>query len=275
MSRFVRQSKYRHVFVKTNPLFLSVNWNAGGGGAFVVIPLEKTGKLSKNFPLFSGHSGPVLDTDFANFNDHVIASASEDGKVMIWNIPEFSTEGEEVENLETAAVTLHGHNKKVGGVLFHPTADNVLASSSADLTIKLWDIESGKQRQELTGHGDLIQSFTWNWNGNLIASTCRDKKIRIFDARSNKIVQEGNGHQGIKGSRVAWLGNSDRMVTTGFSRSSDRQINVWNTGDLSKPVKKMDVDTSSGILMPFFDSDVKILYVAGKRWKYKILRICQ
>lgn len=54
------------------------------------------------------------------------------------------------------------------------------------------------------------------------------------------------------------------MVTTGFSRSSDRQINIWNTGDLSKPVRKMDVDTSSGVLMPFFDSDVNVLYVAGK-----------
>lgn len=288
MSRFIRSSKYRHVFgtaskrdqcydslrvspnawdsnlVKVNPLFISVNWNAGGGGAFAVIPLDKTGKLPGNYPLFCGHSAPVLDTDFANFNDHIIASASEDGKVMIWNIPEVFPEGDEVENFETAAVTLHGHNKKVGYVLFHPSADNVLASASADLTVKLWDIETGKERQSLTGHNEIIQSMTWNWNGNLLATTCRDKKVRIFDARSNQIVQEGASHQGIKGSRITWLGNTDRMATTGFSRSSDRQVFIWNTGDLSEPIKKLDVDTSSGVLMPFYDPDVKVLYIAGK-----------
>jgi coronin-1B/1C/6 len=79
--------------------------------------------------------------------------------------------------------------RKVGHVLFHPTADNVLASSSADLTVKLWDIENGKEVQELTGHNDLIQSITYNWNGSLLATTCRDKKVRVFDIRSNQIVQ--------------------------------------------------------------------------------------
>lgn len=290
MSRFVRQSKYRHVFgtawkrdqsydnlrvspnvwdsnlIKANPLFLSINWDAAGGGAFLILPLDKPGKLQKNFPLFSGHSGPVLDTDFANFNDYVVASASEDGLVLVWNIPnQFPSDATDaVENHETAAVTLSGHTKKVTTVLFHPTADNVLASSSADLTIRLWDVEAGGERQRLTGHTEVIQSLAWNWDGNLLASTCRDKKLRIFDARANRIVQEGNAHLGIKGSRVVWLGNTDKLITTGFSRSSDRQIFIWNAGDLSNPVKRMDVDTSSGVLMPFFDPDINLLYVAGK-----------
>jgi WD40 repeat protein len=52
-----------------------------GGGAFAVIPLGERGKLPDLIPLFKGHSGPVLDTDFNPFNDSVLASASEDGKV--------------------------------------------------------------------------------------------------------------------------------------------------------------------------------------------------
>ncbi|KAG2178707.1 hypothetical protein INT44_001860 [Umbelopsis vinacea] len=285
MSRFVRSSKYRHVFgtaakrdqcydnlrvtnnawdsniVKANPLFISVNWNSSGGGAFVVIPHDTVGKLPDNYPLYRGHTAAVLDTDFHPFNDYVIASGSEDSKVMIWNIPErYEEEQEEI----APVLKLSGHGRKVGHVLFHPTANNVLASASTDLTIKLWDIEKGQERQEITGHGEIIQSMAYNYNGSLMATTCRDKKLRIFDLRSNKIIQEGAGHQGIKGSRVVWLGENDRICTTGFSRMSDRQLNLWNTSDLSKPIKTEFLDTSSGVLMPFYDLDTKMLYLAGK-----------
>ncbi|KAI7871650.1 hypothetical protein BDF14DRAFT_1763182 [Spinellus fusiger] len=285
MSRFVRASKYRHVYgsvakrdvcydnlrvsanawdtnmIKVNPLFLSVNWNASGGGAFAVIPLSTVGKLPDTYPLYRGHTGPVLDTDFNPFNDYVIASGAEDSKVMIWTIPECYEEDQEAVY---PVSKLSGHGRKVGQVLFHPTAENVLASASTDLTIKLWDIEKGVERQEITGHTEIIQSLAWNYNGSLLATTCRDKKIRVFDVRSNTIVQEGPGHQGVKGSRVVWLGETDRLATTGFSRMSDRQLNLWDVNNLAKPLKSDFLDTSSGVLMPFYDADTKMLYLAGK-----------
>ncbi|KAK9718480.1 Coronin-like protein crn1 [Basidiobolus ranarum] len=284
MSRFIRASKFRHVYgssakrddcydnlristsawdtniVKVNPRFLSVNWNAGGGGAFAIIPLESIGKMSSNPFLYCGHAGPVLDTDFSNFNDYVIASAGEDCKVMIWNIAEEPLE----DNVTVPALTLNGHGRKVGQVLFHPTADNVLASSSADLTIRLWDIEKGIEKQQLTGHMEAIQSMDWNWNGNLLVTSCKDKKIRVFDVRANQIVQEGNGHQGIKGSRVVWLGDEDRIATTGFSRTSDRQIFIWDSNNLNAPLNQESIDFSSGVLMPYYDADTHMLYLAGK-----------
>lgn len=70
-----------------NPEYLSVNWESGGGGAFAVIPLNERGKLPDQIPLFRGHTAPVLDTDWNPFNDRIIASASDDGKVFIWEVP--------------------------------------------------------------------------------------------------------------------------------------------------------------------------------------------
>ncbi|KAL1915477.1 uncharacterized protein VTP21DRAFT_6601 [Calcarisporiella thermophila] len=285
MSRFVRASKFRHVFgtpakreacydnlkvsnnawdtnlVKVNPLFIAVNWQASGGGAFAVIPHGQVGKQPENLTLYRGHTAAVLDTDFANYNDYVIASASEDGKVMIWNIPEEIPE--EMEHVSPVA-KLSGHGRKVGHVLFHPVADNVLASSSADLTIKLWDIEKGTSVQEIVGHTEIIQSMAWNWNGSLLATTCRDRKLRIIDVRANTIVQETAGHQGVKGSRAVWLGDTNRLATTGFSKMSDRQLFVWDTDSIEKPVKSIFLDTSAGVIMPFYDCDTKMLYLAGK-----------
>ncbi|KAI9203530.1 uncharacterized protein BJ171DRAFT_509889 [Polychytrium aggregatum] len=283
MSKFVRASKYRHAYgsntkkdqcydslkisrnawdtnlVKANPLFISVNLEAGGGGAFAVIPHATVGKLD-NIPVFNGHSAAVLDTDFNPFNDHIIASAAEDCKVMVWKIPE----GGLTENVSTPLITFGQHGRKVGHVLFHPTADNVLASASADFTIKLWDISKGAEKIELTGHGEIIQSITWNYDGSLLATACKDKKIRVYDVRTNKVVQETNGHQGVKGSRVVWMGNSGKLTSTGFSRSSDRQVFVWDTANLAEPIKQENIDTASGMLMPYFDGDTNILFLAGK-----------
>jgi len=34
--------------------------------------------------------------------------------------------------------------------------------------------------------------------------------------------------------------------------------------NLSKPLKSEDVDTSSGILIPYYDFDTKVVFLAGK-----------
>ncbi|KAI9139726.1 hypothetical protein BKA69DRAFT_1083913 [Paraphysoderma sedebokerense] len=284
MSRFVRASKYRHVFgtpfkrevcydnvkvsssawdtnlVKVNPTFVSINWNSGGGGAFAVVPLGTNGKLSDNLPLFNGHTATVLDTDFHPFNDHVIASGAEDCKVMIWKVPE----GGLTDHCSTPTVTLNGHQRKVGHVLFHPTADNVLASAAADFTVKLWDIEKGAEKVDLAGHAEIIQSLNWDWTGNLLATTCKDKVFRIYDVRARKVVAETQGHQGVKPSRAVWLGELDKLTTTGFSKNSDRQLYVWDVKNFKEPIKTQNLDTSSGVLMPYYDRDNSILYLAGK-----------
>jgi len=283
MSRFVRASKFRHVFgaatkkelcydnvkptrntwdtnfVKANPRFVAVIWEASGGGAFCVIDQKNTGKLSATPPIFGGHKAAVLDIDFHPFNDYVIASCAEDAKVMIWSIPE-----EIRESINEPAVTLSAHTRKVGHVLFHPTADNVLATASGDLSIKLWDITKGAEKGELIGCTDLIQSLSWNHNGNSIAVSSKDKKLRVFDVRSGKVTHEVEAHGGVKNIRAVWLGNTDRIATTGFSKTSDRQLSVWDIQNFGASVASENLDTSAGVLMPFYDEDTKMLYLAGK-----------
>lgn len=52
------------IATQANPEYLSVNWEASGGGAFAVIPVNEKGRLPEQIPLFRGHTGPVLDTDW-------------------------------------------------------------------------------------------------------------------------------------------------------------------------------------------------------------------
>ncbi|KAM4054583.1 type of WD40 repeat domain-containing protein [Hirsutella rhossiliensis] len=287
--RFVRASKYRHVFgkstrkefcydnlhisrnawdtnlVKVNPSYLSVNWDASGGGAFAVVPLNERGKLPDQIPLFRGHTAAVLDTDWNPFNDRIIASASEDGKVFIWEVPrDFTLYTDAEEIVDVSPVTkLGGHSRKVGQVLFNPAAENVLASASGDFTIKIWDVATGQAPLTLK-HGDIVQSLSWNAAGSMLVTTSRDKKIRVWDVRQEKPVHEAQGHTGAKNSRVVWMGEHNRFATTGFSRMSERQIGLWEPGR-PEPIGGFTMlDSISGVCIPFYDDGSNCLYLAGK-----------
>ena len=171
-------------------------------------------------------------------------------------------EGAEVQDIKPLPTNLTHGGRKAGHVVWHPTASGVLASASAD--IRIWDVEQQVCQIELVAHPDMVQSMSFNSTGALIATTCKDKKLRLFDVRaSTSPVSIAESHTGVKGSRVCWLGNLDRIVTTGFSRMSDRQVFLWDSGKLDKPIKQLTVDTSSGTLMPFW-SDNHILFLAGK-----------
>lgn len=293
--KFVRASKYRHVFgqatkkelcyenlkitknawdsniITTNGKYLACNWDASGGGAFAVIPLSEVGKAPDTVPLFRGHKGPVLDTAFNPFNEQQVVSCSDDGNILLWDIPEdfsfhnYVDENDNPRDIVEPTKVLSGHKRKVGHVAFHPCAENVLASCSLDYTVKIWDLESGEAKITLP-HKDLVTSFAFNYNGSLLATTSRDKKLRIWDLREEKIISEGPGHSGAKPSRVVWVGNTDRVITTGFSRLSDRQVGMWDVKNIEKgPIGGfMVIDASSGVLIPVFDESNNILYLAGK-----------
>ncbi len=284
MSRFVRASKYRHVFGKpekpencytgitlsrnawdtnyiaANPVFMAVAWETGGG-ACAVIPHKNTGKLPQgNIPLVSGHKGAVLDIDWHPFNDYLLGTVSEDGYGRIWSIPA----GGLTANLEEPVQVLKGHKRKVGTITFNPVANNLVATSSGDFLVKVWDIESGDDVLTIDGHTDLVQSVAWNGNGSLLATTCKDKNLRLIDPRQRTVTGSVAAHLGVKGSRCTWITNKGFVFTVGFTKTSEREFNMWDPRALDKPIHHTGVDSAAGILMPFYDEDSSMLYLAGK-----------
>lgn len=150
-------------------------------------------------------------------------------------------------------------------MLFNPAAENVLASASGDYTVKVWDLEDGKAKLTLKGN-DIFTSLSWSADGSMLVTTSRDKKLRFWDVRQEKPAHEVAGHSGAKNSRAVWLGEHDRVATTGFSKMSERQLGLWDLRDPSKPVGGdfTALDSGSGIAMPFWDDGSQILYLAGK-----------
>ncbi|NXN32473.1 CORO6 protein, partial [Nycticryphes semicollaris] len=283
--RVVRQSKFRHVFgqpVKAdqmyedirvskvtwdssfcavNPKFVAIIVESGGGGAFIVLPLAKTGRVDKNHPLVTGHTAPVLDIDWCPHNDNVIASASEDTTVMVWQIPDYVP----VRNLTEPVVTLEGHSKRVGIISWHPTARNVLLSAGCDNLVILWNVGTGEMLLVLEDmHTDLIYNVGWNRNGSLLVTTCKDKKVRVIDPRKQQIVAEKDKpHDGARPIRAIFMADG-KIFTTGFSKMSERQLGLWDLKNFEEPIALQEMDTSNGVLLPFYDPDSSVVYLCGK-----------
>ncbi|KAI1292171.1 Coronin-1C [Halotydeus destructor] len=280
--RVVRSSKFRHVFGQplkreqcydniritknswdsnfcaVNPKFLAVVLEAAGGGAFLVLPLSKTGRIDVNTPLVAGHKGPVLDIAWCPFNDNVIASASDDTVVRVWQIPD----GGLVRPLTEPIVELHGHQRRVGQVVWHKSASNVLLSTGADCKIIIWNVGTGEILSTID-HPDLIFGCDWSWDGSRLVTTCKDKKIRVYDPRSGELELEAEGHEGAKPQRAIYLRNN-LIFTTGFSRMSERQYSLRSEAALGEPIILETLDTSNGILSPYYDPDVNMIYLSAK-----------
>jgi coronin-1B/1C/6 len=105
-----------------------------------------------------------------------------------------------------------------------------------------------------------------------MVTTSRDKKLRIWDVRQERAAQEAPGHGGAKNSRAVWMGEHDRVATTGFSKMSDRQMALWDIRELKTPLGGFhSLDSISGVCMPFWDDGTQCLYLAGKGY---VVAVC-
>jgi len=258
----VTRTSWDSNFCAVNPKFVAIVVEGAGGGPFLVLPLEKTGRVGTNSSNFhvDGHTSPVLDLAWSPFNDNVIASASEDCTVKIWAIP---NEGLS-EPLREEAVKLVQHEKRALLVSWHPTAEHILASAGADNMIFIWKVDSAEVLVSIDCHTDLPLSISWNLNGSQFATTCKDKTLRVINPRNGKVIAEKEkAHEGNKSSKCIFL-KTGKVFTLGFSKRCDRQYALWDPKSMDKALTHEEIDQAAGVLFPFYDAESDIIYVAGK-----------
>jgi coronin-1B/1C/6 len=233
----------------------------GGGGPVCVLRHDQTGKLASP-PTISGHKGQVLDMAFSPFAPGMLATGSDDTTCKLWTIPD----GGLTENMHAdhALVELSGHAKKVGIVKWHPSAEGVLATSSIDKTVKIWNVETGQETFSVDDFPDYPTSLCWSYDGGMMAATTKAKQVSLIDPREQAIMSTSSSHPGAKSQRCLWLGNKNLLFTFGFSKQSGREIAVWDPKKMDAPVFKDELDVASGVIMPAYDPDLHVLYLGGK-----------
>ncbi|MEH2117047.1 serine/threonine-protein kinase [Nostoc sp.] len=188
-----------------------------------------------------GHSSMVHAIAISP-NGQLIASGSNDHTIKLWQVGT----GKLVRQLGRWS---SGHSSMVHSVAFTPISPNlsyqgesgksakvaelnwgILASGSWDNTIKLWDVNTGKEIRTLVGHANWVNSVTFSPDGKFLASGSADCTIKLWQVHTGIEIQTLIGHS----DSVSSVAYSPTMPTTNSkdrllvaSGSNDYTIKLW------------------------------------------------
>mmetsp|Transcript_7483 Transcript_7483/g.17115 ORF Transcript_7483/g.17115 Transcript_7483/m.17115 type:complete len:328 (+) Transcript_7483:38-1021(+) len=155
------------------------------------------------------HSGSLVRC--VAFAGRSLVSGGADGNIKLWDV----ASGEEL-------AVLQGHSADVHGVAVAFSNTDVLATSSADCTVKLW--QHGVLGQSLAGHEGPVFSVGFSRDDSLLVSASEDRTARIWHHADGACLAILIGHK--NAVRKACFGNkrSSSLVVTG---SSDGTAMLW------------------------------------------------
>ncbi|WP_315785572.1 serine/threonine-protein kinase [Fischerella sp. JS2] len=137
--------------------------------------------------------------------------------------------------------TLTSHSDWVNSITFSPDG-RLLASSSRDNKIKLWQLSIAKEIRTLTSPLMFITSVIFSPDGQLLASECRDKKIKLWQLSTSTEIYSLKGH--LDEVTSVTISPDGKMLASG---SNDKTIKIWqlSTGrEICTLTGHMDVVTS-------------------------------
>ena len=111
---------------------------------------------------------------------------------------------------------------------YHPDK-RLLASSSYDQTVKVWNLDTGKEVVTLVGHAKGVNHVAFSPKGDRLASASQDRTVRVWDYERYRANEPDAGVQIFKGhlkSATSVAFHPDGQLLA--SGSQDRSIKVWN-----------------------------------------------
>ena len=88
---------------------------------------------------------------------------------------------------------ISGHTGWVRSVAVEP-ANQWFATGSADRTIKIWDLASGRLKLSLTGHISTVRGIVVSSRHPYLFSCGEDKQVKCWDLEYNKVIRHYHGH---------------------------------------------------------------------------------
>ena len=139
------------------------------------------------------------------------STALEEVRLVLWDVHT----GEEVRRFT-------GHTQAVRCVAFAPDGQ-LLASGSADGTVRLWEVATGSEVACLVGHSDWVRCLAFSPDGKLLLSGSDDETVRLWSVPNRAELDCFLGHD--------WSVTAVTFTPSGreaVSGSDDQTIRRWN-----------------------------------------------
>jgi WD40 repeat protein len=146
----------------------------------------------------------------------------------------------------TLAHTLKGHTGRVYCLAFNADG-TLLASGSADGTVRLWDPWLGKKRVVLNGHAGAITAVAFSPDGKTLASGDHAGAVKLWDVSTGK---EGRTLAGHKGAVLALAFSRDGGSLA--AGGGGRVVRIW---DLARGGGRDSAEHRSAVLALAFSPD--------------------
>ena len=172
-----------------------------------------------------GHNGYVFNV--VQLNRQLIASCSDDKKIIIWNV--YTTQ--KVKEID------HAHNSAVYSLCAIPSLNTFASGSFGE--IKIWSYDNNSNTNDVSevkviksAHDNYItklKTITYNTKQLLLASCSEDFLIKLWDVYlSYRCVFVLKGHSDNIGNIISYSNTNDNTHLQIVSCSSDKSLKFWD-----------------------------------------------
>ncbi|XP_041358787.1 WD repeat-containing protein 17-like [Gigantopelta aegis] len=261
------------------------------------VGLYNLGRRKWGFLRDQGHMETIFDCKFKPDNSELLATASFDGTIKVWDISTLK-----------AMYTSPGNEGVIYNISWAPADLNCIVACTSKNGAFIWDIDRGKVTKRFTEHGrQSVYSVSWNqkdsklimtcggdgyciiqqvdgkvihrykhpgtvfgcdWNSHnkdMLATGCEDKCVRVFymPASSEQPLKVFSGHSA-KVFHVRWSPLREGILCSG---SDDGSIRVWEY------TQEQCISVLSGHSGPvrglMWNTEIPYLLISGS-WDYSI-----
>ncbi|KAJ1724298.1 hypothetical protein LPJ53_001450 [Coemansia erecta] len=243
----------QHLYVKT-----------ASGNSLQALSIDSPGKLGPQTVALESPLGRIAAWSAAPHDTSMVCAADDQGVVSVWKDC-------------SPMLTVKAHAAACSSVKFHPTVAGVLATAATVSTasksseVRLWNVSASTESAFWeTSVDGIVDSVAIRGDGQLISAITHDGICQIYDPRqhassaASSVGRTAAIYAPGRPTRVLWLGEKPYMLTTGLTRMRERSAALWDQRNLAKPLASISLQPSTKPLIPLYDEDTQLAYLAEK-----------
>ena len=218
--------------------------------------------------VFDGFREEVSAVTFTRDGRHLIAAggaAGQFGEVAVASVLPWDKAAEPADVVQLVEIRRwQAHQDAVYSVAVSPDGVTI-ATASYDRGIKLWDLETGRERAALKDHTGAVYSVAFSPDGKLLATASADFSVKIWDV--------------VTGDRLYTLSDAlDYVYAVAFhpsghqiaSAGADKRIRIWNISYDSGTLVRSSFAHEGAVIGLRYAPDGKRSYSSGQDRQVKV-----